>query len=126
MKLMNKSKISALLAIVVLSFFVVSCGGSQESADDASADTEEPAEEASADEPAAPNTLTAKEKEDGWMLLFDGETSDGWRGYGKETFHQTGRSPKTESFIWLVPGEVKPDLKTEGTSFMTRSSPIST
>jgi hypothetical protein len=32
------------------------------------------------------NTLTEKEKQDGWMLLFDGETTDGWRNYGKKTF----------------------------------------
>jgi len=32
------------------------------------------------------NTLTEKEKEDGWMLLFDGKTTDGWRGYKKQTF----------------------------------------
>ncbi len=32
------------------------------------------------------NTLTEKEVADGWKLLFDGKTSDGWRGYKKETF----------------------------------------
>ncbi|MCG8511357.1 MAG: DUF1080 domain-containing protein, partial [Rhodospirillales bacterium] len=30
------------------------------------------------------NTLTKKEKDAGWKLLFDGETTDGWRGYRKE------------------------------------------
>jgi hypothetical protein len=38
------------------------------------------------EETAAPNTLTEKEKADGWKLLFDGESAEGWRGYGKETF----------------------------------------
>ena len=32
------------------------------------------------------NTLTQAEIDEGWILLFDGETSDGWHGYQKETF----------------------------------------
>jgi hypothetical protein len=34
---------------------------------------------------AAPNTLTAEEKAAGWRLLFDGRTTQGWRGYMQET-----------------------------------------
>ncbi len=30
-----------------------------------------------------PNTLTDKEKAEGWVLLFDGETMAGWRSYNK-------------------------------------------
>lgn len=33
---------------------------------------------------AEPNSLTAKEKSDGWKLLFDGQSLDGWRGYKTE------------------------------------------
>lgn len=33
----------------------------------------------------APNTLTAAERRDGWRLLFDGSTFDGWRGLGYDS-----------------------------------------
>lgn len=32
------------------------------------------------------NSLSKKEKSEGWELLFDGKSTDHWRGYGKETF----------------------------------------
>lgn len=35
--------------------------------------------------PAAPNTLTEAEKAAGWKLLFDGQTTNGWRNYKKDT-----------------------------------------
>ena len=31
-----------------------------------------------------PNTLTNQERADGWKLLFDGTTTNGWRGYKKD------------------------------------------
>jgi uncharacterized protein YceK len=34
---------------------------------------------------AAPNTLTAAERAAGWRLLFDGRTTQGWRGYMRDT-----------------------------------------
>jgi hypothetical protein len=32
------------------------------------------------------NTLTSQEKADGWQLLFDGKTTAGWRGHGRQSF----------------------------------------
>lgn len=43
-----------------------------------------------ANAPGDDNTLTEKEKNDGWRLLFDGKTTEGWRGYGKQSFPKTG------------------------------------
>ena len=36
-----------------------------------------------AQQSGSPNTLTAAEKKQGWTLLFDGRSLDGWRGYKK-------------------------------------------
>jgi len=48
--------------------------------------------EVKAEAVAAPNTLTEAEKAEGWILMFDGKTTDGWRGYGLETFPTQGWS----------------------------------
>jgi Domain of Unknown Function (DUF1080) len=36
------------------------------------------------------NTLTDKEKAEGWVLLFDGKTATGWRGYNKPSMPDSG------------------------------------
>ncbi len=42
------------------------------------------------DSNGAANTLSELEKRDGWVLLFDGRTTQGWRGIGKAEFPATG------------------------------------
>jgi hypothetical protein len=44
----------------------------------------------------APNVLTAKEKADGWILLFDGKSLDGWE-------------PHNEAKWSVVDGAIKPE-----------------
>lgn len=36
------------------------------------------------------NSLTSKEKKQGWTLLFDGKTTNNWKGYGLSTFPANG------------------------------------
>ena len=36
------------------------------------------------------NELTPEEQKDGWILLFDGKTFNGWRGYDKTAFPDSG------------------------------------
>lgn len=38
-----------------------------------------------------PNTLTVAEKNNGWILLFDGETTNGWHTYGKDSVTRNWR-----------------------------------
>ncbi len=40
--------------------------------------------------PTPHNTLTAAEAEAGWILLFDGQTTNGWRSYNGEGFPEAG------------------------------------
>ncbi len=40
--------------------------------------------------PPTPNALTDEEKRAGWELLFDGKTTDKWRGYNHETLPTLG------------------------------------
>jgi hypothetical protein len=86
MKIQTKSfkngSLLSLMAMLFAAFLMVSCGGGTKE----QAEGEEQAEAEDVEEVAGPNQLTAKEKEDGWILMFDGETSDGWRGYGREDF----------------------------------------
>lgn len=43
-----------------------------------------------ATESVAHNVLTVSEKEAGWKLLFDGKTTDGWRGFQQKSFPTNG------------------------------------
>jgi hypothetical protein len=56
--------------------------------------------------PGPVNQLTAAEKKQGWILLFDGKTLDGWRGYKRPD--ATGTRWKVEDGLLLVdPGDGK-------------------
>ena len=79
MKIQSILKLSLTL---VLSVSLFTACASEEDAE--VADTETVIEE------ATPNTLTVQEVEDGWVLLFDGETTNGWRSYNQDSFPEGG------------------------------------
>ncbi len=54
----------------------------------------------------APNTLSEQEKQDGWMLLFDGSTTEGWTGTRTEGFPEVGWTIENGELIVLpAPGD---------------------
>ncbi len=75
---MKHKSLFLILGVLVAVFVIVSCGTKTEQAAVA------PEEEVQ--ETVQPNQLTQAEIDDGWVLLFDGETPTGWRAYGKDAF----------------------------------------
>jgi len=71
------------LVVVLIFLIVTACDQGKKSTEESTA-SEEP--EAPVMEEAKANALSEAEKSDGWMLLFDGESAEGWRGYQKENF----------------------------------------
>lgn len=53
----------------------------------------------------AQNTLTESEKEDGWQLLFDGKSTEGWRSYNSEQFPEKGWDVQEGNLTVLSQGE---------------------
>ena len=72
-----------LFSILLTSAFIfgMSCQSGQKKSSEESQEKSAPVEET-----VGPNQLTKAEKDQGWVLLFDGKTHDGWRGYDKTTF----------------------------------------
>lgn len=75
---MKHTSLFLILGVLVAVFVIVSCGTKTEQAAVA------PEEEVQ--ETVQPNQLTQAEIDEGWVLLFDGTTSSGWRGYGNDAF----------------------------------------
>jgi hypothetical protein len=68
------------LSILIILAFAAACNNAGQQTDA----QQEP--ETTMDETQGPNTLTQAEIEEGWKLLFDGKSTEHWRGYNKEEF----------------------------------------
>lgn len=54
---------------------------------------------------SVPNTLSSQEQKDGWKLLWDGKTTNGWRGAKSTTFPDKG---------WIIEDGIFKVLKSDG------------
>ena len=82
-------KLNAFLVATVVAL-VSACGsGPTESEESAQAETT-PSQAASSSSDDNVNSLTGEEKNEGWKLLFDGQSTQGWRGAHQESFPEKG------------------------------------
>lgn len=82
-------------------FFLYSCGPSSNNSTE-TAEESSPAEVAVASEEAGDNTLTEQERADGWTLLFDGQSTNNWRGVHKDAFPEQGWKVEDGQLIVLA------------------------
>jgi len=99
---------SRILTIGTIAVVLGACGRTEETA-------KQTADEMPETEPV--NMLTAEEVAEGWQLLFDGTSTDAWRGYGREEF--LSDSWKVEDGALMVVGTSGEML---GTDIITKES----
>ena len=72
--------------ICLAALALVSCSGQKADKEQSAA----PVAQENVQEEVVRNQLTEQEKADGWKLLFDGKTTNGWRGAHLATFPEKG------------------------------------
>lgn len=92
-----------LFSAAALLIFASSCGSSSNSNESVETTEESTSAEMTASSAeAGDNALTDQERQDGWTLLFDGETSDQWRGVHKDAFPEKGWTIEDGQLIVLA------------------------
>ncbi|MEZ5198489.1 MAG: hypothetical protein R2764_19515 [Bacteroidales bacterium] len=95
-------KLFILILIAVTAQFIIACSPKTEQKKEA-----EQIENATV-EVAAPNQLTQAEMDDGWVLLFDGNSTSEWRGYNLESFPEKGWVVEDGTLHVMGSGKGKP------------------
>jgi hypothetical protein len=73
-----------ILMTMLLATFLVSCNVQVEQKEEGKAEV------AITETVQKPNTLSQEELDEGWILMFNGMTSDGWRSHNGESFPENG------------------------------------
>lgn len=79
-----------LYSALALLFFAAACSSPSNQASEAAEEERSSAEMTASAEEAGDNSLTEQERQDGWLLLFDGEAPDHWRGAHRDAFPESG------------------------------------
>ncbi len=78
--ILNFGFIKSFTLVVLLAGFVAACSSGEQQSESMED------EEMGMEEEAPLNSLTQAEIDEGWELLFDGESPEGWRGYMSDSF----------------------------------------
>lgn len=76
------SSVAGLFALAFSLVLTTGCGGT---ASEGASESDSMEAATTLGEEGAPNTLTAEEQSNGWTLLFDGESPEGWHSYNRDT-----------------------------------------
>lgn len=102
---MKKSFLTMAVAAGVLALAAPSCGGNKKASEDKAPEAENTAQLAYSTERGGEENVigTFPVDEEGYIVIFDGTSLDGWRGYGKD--HVPERWSITDSCLHFVRGE---------------------
>jgi hypothetical protein len=89
-----KSTLGSLLTLLIPALFLTGCQQPPSPSDEAGTGTE-----------PVYNTLSPEEVAAGWQLLFDGVSTEGWRGYNQESFPENGWGVADGNLIVMAPDE---------------------